>query len=218
MEADIIGMDLAARACFDPAAGKHVFTRLGEIEKRMGADRMPSLLRTHPVRTGTYTCSQLGMCLCHGIILVPAQGEVLRVIAVPEQLLMLAILCLGDGGLQLILVHLPMRALQGFDPHTTLHRVLCRRCRRSAWRRSRSTYRRRSHGMKGRAALSGVSPPSASSAPGNDRHTMHRARCAQRRQHAAAADELNASCNGCLIVHSALCALLAYLLVHRSLA
>ncbi len=49
MEADIIGMDLAARACFDPAAGKHVFTRLGELEKRMGADRMPSLLRTHPV-------------------------------------------------------------------------------------------------------------------------------------------------------------------------
>ena len=53
MEADIIGMDLAARACFDPAAGKHVFTRLGEIERRMGADRMPSLLRTHPVSVGT---------------------------------------------------------------------------------------------------------------------------------------------------------------------
>ena len=51
MEADIIGMDLAARACFDPAAGKHVFTRLGEIEKRMGADKTPSLLRTHPVST-----------------------------------------------------------------------------------------------------------------------------------------------------------------------
>lgn len=50
MEADIIGMDLAARACFDPAAGKHVFQRLGELEKKMGADKMPSLLRTHPVR------------------------------------------------------------------------------------------------------------------------------------------------------------------------
>ena len=48
MEADIIGMDLAARACFDPAAGKHVFTRLGEIEKRMGADKTPSLLRDPP--------------------------------------------------------------------------------------------------------------------------------------------------------------------------
>ena len=55
-EADIIGMDLAARACFDPAAGKHVFTRLGEIEKRMGADKMPSLLRTHPVRDSGSSC------------------------------------------------------------------------------------------------------------------------------------------------------------------
>ena len=50
MEADIIGMDLAARACFDPAAGKRVFTRLGDLEKKMGADKMPSILRTHPVR------------------------------------------------------------------------------------------------------------------------------------------------------------------------
>ena len=45
----MIGMDLAARACFDPAAGKHVFQRLGALEKKMGADQMPSILRTHPV-------------------------------------------------------------------------------------------------------------------------------------------------------------------------
>ena len=67
MEADIIGMDLAARACFDPAAGKHVFTRLGDIEKRMGADKMPSLLRTHPVRP---------CCACAVFARRLAQGDV----------------------------------------------------------------------------------------------------------------------------------------------
>ena len=49
-EADIIGMDLAARACYDPAAAAAVFKQLGQLEKSMGGDKMPEFLRTHPVR------------------------------------------------------------------------------------------------------------------------------------------------------------------------
>lgn len=49
MEADQIGMILAAQACFDPAAGEKVFTRLGAIEERMSGANIPTLLRTHPL-------------------------------------------------------------------------------------------------------------------------------------------------------------------------
>mmetsp|Transcript_20714 Transcript_20714/g.62420 ORF Transcript_20714/g.62420 Transcript_20714/m.62420 type:complete len:383 (-) Transcript_20714:334-1482(-) len=48
-EADMIGMDLAAQACFEPAAAALVHKKLGELDKRMGADEMPAILRTHPV-------------------------------------------------------------------------------------------------------------------------------------------------------------------------
>lgn len=48
-EADIIGMQLAARACYDPAASISVFTKLGEAERRNGGFSIPKFLRTHPV-------------------------------------------------------------------------------------------------------------------------------------------------------------------------
>ena len=50
-EADVIGLQLAARACFDPAAAVSVFEKLGAEEARQGgaAAAVPAMLRTHPV-------------------------------------------------------------------------------------------------------------------------------------------------------------------------
>lgn len=48
-EADMIGMQLAAQACFNPGAAASVFTKLGEVEKKMGGDNIPGFLRTHPL-------------------------------------------------------------------------------------------------------------------------------------------------------------------------
>jgi predicted Zn-dependent protease len=48
-EADVIGLQLASRACYDPAAAAVVFTKLGEEEAKHGADLTPKMLRTHPV-------------------------------------------------------------------------------------------------------------------------------------------------------------------------
>lgn len=48
-EADIIGMHLAAQACYDPAAGARVFVKLEHVAKSMGMDRIPKYLRTHPL-------------------------------------------------------------------------------------------------------------------------------------------------------------------------
>jgi metalloendopeptidase OMA1, mitochondrial len=48
-EADVIGVQLAARACYDPAAAVDVFGKLGRMEERAGAGAMPQFLRTHPV-------------------------------------------------------------------------------------------------------------------------------------------------------------------------
>ena len=47
-EADNIGMQLAAKACFDPAAAAVVFEKLGAAEKQQGV-KIPTLLRTHPI-------------------------------------------------------------------------------------------------------------------------------------------------------------------------
>ena len=47
-EADEIGMQLAAKACFDPAAAALVFEKLGAAEKQQGV-KIPTLLRTHPI-------------------------------------------------------------------------------------------------------------------------------------------------------------------------
>jgi predicted Zn-dependent protease len=47
-EADTIGVQLAARACYDPLAAATVFQKLGEVEKKMGMS-VPEFLRTHPV-------------------------------------------------------------------------------------------------------------------------------------------------------------------------
>ena len=46
-EADTIGVQLAARACYDPMAAARVFRKLGEVEKRSGM-AVPEFLRTHP--------------------------------------------------------------------------------------------------------------------------------------------------------------------------
>ncbi|KAL4520402.1 hypothetical protein Ndes2526A_g04972 [Nannochloris sp. 'desiccata'] len=48
-EADVIGLQLAARACYDPAAAAVVFKKLGEEEEKHGASAIPKMLRTHPV-------------------------------------------------------------------------------------------------------------------------------------------------------------------------
>ena len=48
-EADIIGVQLAARACFDPKAAVSMFTKLGLMESKAGGDVVPKFLRTHPV-------------------------------------------------------------------------------------------------------------------------------------------------------------------------
>ena len=46
-EADTIGVQLAARACYDPMAAARVFRKLGEVEKQSGM-QVPEFLRTHP--------------------------------------------------------------------------------------------------------------------------------------------------------------------------
>eukprot|EP00884_Botryococcus_braunii_P009502 jgi/Botrbrau1/18553/Bobra.0367s0004.2 len=46
-EADVIGMQLAARACYDPAASADVFKKLGAFETKS----MPAFLQTHPLST-----------------------------------------------------------------------------------------------------------------------------------------------------------------------
>jgi predicted Zn-dependent protease len=48
-EADVIGLQLAARACYDPAAAAVVFRKLGEEEAKHGENAIPKMLRTHPV-------------------------------------------------------------------------------------------------------------------------------------------------------------------------
>lgn len=47
-EADTIGVQLAARACYDPAAAATVFLKLGREEAKSGVS-IPKFLRTHPV-------------------------------------------------------------------------------------------------------------------------------------------------------------------------
>ncbi|KAF9814269.1 hypothetical protein IEO21_05208 [Rhodonia placenta] len=47
LEADQVGLKLAAKACFDPQAAPEMFTRLGQLEKRNGG-RTLSFISTHP--------------------------------------------------------------------------------------------------------------------------------------------------------------------------
>ncbi len=63
-EADVIGIHLSARACFDPTAAVDVFTKLGEAEKSAGIST-PGFLRTHPL-------SQVRnfFCLCNSKIYI----------------------------------------------------------------------------------------------------------------------------------------------------
>ena len=48
-EADVIGVRLAARACYDPSAAATVFEKLGEAERRAGGGGVPAFMRTHPL-------------------------------------------------------------------------------------------------------------------------------------------------------------------------
>ncbi|KAA6419203.1 hypothetical protein WJX79_002881 [Trebouxia sp. C0005] len=48
-EADSIGMRLAAKACYDPAAAAAVFQKLGAEEAKAGGAQIPGFLRTHPL-------------------------------------------------------------------------------------------------------------------------------------------------------------------------
>lgn len=47
-EADVIGVRLAARCCYDPSAAVTVFSKLGAAEAATGV-HTPTLLRTHPL-------------------------------------------------------------------------------------------------------------------------------------------------------------------------
>lgn len=47
-EADAIGMQLAAKACFSPGAAALVFQKLGAAEQQQGV-QIPTMLRTHPL-------------------------------------------------------------------------------------------------------------------------------------------------------------------------
>lgn len=51
-EADVIGIQLAARACYDPASAVEVFTKLGREEAKQA---VPKFLRTHPVTSDRVT-------------------------------------------------------------------------------------------------------------------------------------------------------------------
>lgn len=48
-EADVIGIQLAARACYDPEAAVQVFSKLGKMEAKSVGAAVPKFLRTHPV-------------------------------------------------------------------------------------------------------------------------------------------------------------------------
>jgi hypothetical protein len=48
-EADLLGMRLAALACFDPSAAATVFAKLGQAEAAAGGPQVPTILRTHPL-------------------------------------------------------------------------------------------------------------------------------------------------------------------------
>merc|ERR1712130_267353 len=48
-EADAIGMQLAAQACFEPSAAIQVFQKLGAFEKKTSVGSTPGFLRTHPL-------------------------------------------------------------------------------------------------------------------------------------------------------------------------
>ncbi len=48
-EADEIGIQLAARACYDPSAAVVVFSKLEAFERAAGGVAMPKFLRTHPL-------------------------------------------------------------------------------------------------------------------------------------------------------------------------
>jgi len=54
-EADVIGVRLAARACYDPSAAATVFEKLGEAERASGGAAIPAFMRT---------VSSLGLVFC----------------------------------------------------------------------------------------------------------------------------------------------------------
>ncbi|KAL4437390.1 hypothetical protein ABPG75_004529 [Micractinium tetrahymenae] len=47
-EADVIGIQIMARACYDPSGMVTMFEKMGRAEAKDGGDRVPKFLRTHP--------------------------------------------------------------------------------------------------------------------------------------------------------------------------
>lgn len=47
-EADVIGLQIMARACYDPNGMISMFEKMGQAEKKEGGDMIPKFLRTHP--------------------------------------------------------------------------------------------------------------------------------------------------------------------------
>lgn len=48
-EADRIGLQLAAQACYTPGSAVQVFQKFNLMEKKSGVDNVPGFLRTHPM-------------------------------------------------------------------------------------------------------------------------------------------------------------------------
>lgn len=48
LEADVIGLRLSAKACYDPEASPEMFKRMGQLEKAQGKRLNVDFLYTHP--------------------------------------------------------------------------------------------------------------------------------------------------------------------------
>ena len=48
-EADIIGLELLTKACYDPRAAGRVFAKLERMEQHQGLSSVPEFMRTHPL-------------------------------------------------------------------------------------------------------------------------------------------------------------------------
>lgn len=47
-EADLIGLRLMSKACYDPKASPEMFSRLGQLEAKASRGRAPEFFNTHP--------------------------------------------------------------------------------------------------------------------------------------------------------------------------
>lgn len=74
-EADVIGVQLAARACYDPSAAADVFAKLGAEEAKAGGAAIPKFLRTHPVSSDRIVAIKKVRRVIEQVLLVPLQQQ-----------------------------------------------------------------------------------------------------------------------------------------------